>query len=248
MLIKNKIIHLIVLLSLLVIYACSDDAGKVTISRKRVQPKAYKESVEEHNEEPVEVEGEGEADLFDEDNNPPVIDRAKFVLNSTGTGQEIKIQAALSDPDEDDKPTLTYRWLKNGKEVGTEETLSDFKRGDVIRAEIRPYDGKAYGEERFLEIEINNSAPQVIEHNDYTFEDDIFTFQVKAVDPDGDALSYKLTKAPENMTVDGSGLVTWEVPEDYKGNVSASLVISDSNNASTNYGFSMTINKKVPSE
>ncbi|WP_261858900.1 putative Ig domain-containing protein [Photobacterium sanguinicancri] len=56
----------------------------------------------------------------------------------------------------------------------------------------------------------------------------IYQYEVKATDPDGDALTYTLTRYPEGMTVSQSGLIEWTVPENIQPSTySVSIAVND---------------------
>ncbi|WP_197470054.1 hypothetical protein [Oleiphilus sp. HI0117] len=60
----------------------------------------------------------------------------------------------------------------------------------------------------------DNSAPEITSRGVPDAEVSIpYSYQVEAIDPDGDNLSYKLLLAPEGMSVSDTGLITWTALE-----------------------------------
>ncbi|UCG78219.1 MAG: hypothetical protein JSV21_11825 [Nitrospirota bacterium] len=235
---------LISTLSLMVILAfffgCSDSTPQ---KAERVPPKPPMR-VQQPAVDQAEEAAEEETGFAPEENAIPEIQTAELVLmGSGGTGKEniIKANVTAIDEDEDDKPLIEYQWFKNDDPVGTGDTIGGFKRGDRIRVRLRAFDGKAYSEERFMEFAIDNTAPQIDEIGSGKFDGNIYSYQIKASDPDGDPLDYELSSGPEGMDVDSNGLINWEVPEDFSGDVSATVMINDGNRGLTKFDFTVTV-------
>ncbi|MEE9523315.1 MAG: Ig-like domain-containing protein [Thermodesulfovibrionales bacterium] len=190
--------------------------------------------------------GQIEAGLSE--NHPPVKSKADLLLKNSGGKDLLRVEITVSDIDDDDV-FLEYSWFKNGEPVEVAgDTMRDFNRGDRIMVEVIPYDGLDYGgAKRTLEMEINNTSPQIIEHSDIKFDGKFYKYGVKAVDADGDKLTYELKKGPEGMAIDNkTGLITWKVPEDFTGSAEASVVVSDGHNGSVQYGFTASISEAPP--
>ena len=68
----------------------------------------------------------------------------------------------------------------------------------------------------------------IIEDKKFSFDGKNFSCQVKATDPDNDALAYSLKTAPAGMTIEKTtGLLQWIVPQDFKGKAAVAVVVSD---------------------
>jgi hypothetical protein len=64
----------------------------------------------------------------------------------------------------------------------------------------------------------------------------VWTYQVKASDPDGDQLTYALSVAPQGMIIDpDTGRVTWTVPYDFRGKTSFTVVVKDGQGGEASY-------------
>ncbi len=245
--IKNGVYSLQVLLLTLML-SCTDDTSNVVKKSPTPAPSTTKAVESKDPEMPQEPEEQIEGGLSE--NHPPVISKADLLLKSSGGKDLLKVEITASDIDDDDV-FLEYSWFKNGEPVaGTGDTMRDFNRGDMIMVEVRPFDGLAYGDaKRTLEMEISNTSPQIIEHSDAKFDGKIYKYGVKAVDADGDKLTYELKKGPEGMAIDDkTGMITWKVPEEFTGNVEASVVISDGHNGSVQYDFTATIGLELPQQ
>ncbi|WP_182864853.1 putative Ig domain-containing protein [Rhodopirellula sp. JC639] len=56
---------------------------------------------------------------------------------------------------------------------------------------------------------------------------DVYEYQVVAVDPDNDELTYRLPVAPDGMAVDSAGRITWTPSVDQSGVVDVKVAVSD---------------------
>lgn len=177
-------------------------------------------------------------------NSPPSITKIRLMPEVFRPGDILYIEAETADPD-GDGVVLFYEWYKNGELVSTEKRLNaSIKRGDKLMINIKPFDGKDYGKVISLDREILNVPPIIIDHNDYHIDKDLFTYQVKASDPDGDTLTYTLKSAPEGMTIDEKGLIRWNIPHDFKGKASITVSVSDGHGGEAKYSFELTIGLK----
>lgn len=130
---------------------------------------------------------------------------------------EIFLHVNCVDVD-DDGIVLTYQWYANGRalEGQTGESLDPalVQRGDEVSAEIVASDG--VGESapfKSSALKIANHAPRITSVPSAPKpEDDVFNYQIVVEDADSDRLTYELLNAPEGMTVDSYGMVTWVLP------------------------------------
>ncbi|HCL90817.1 MAG TPA: hypothetical protein DHW70_05820, partial [Candidatus Atribacteria bacterium] len=74
-----------------------------------------------------------------------------------------------------------------------------------------------------------NKAPVVISEPIFTaIEDQLYSYQVEASDPNGDTLTYSFTAKPEGMSIDSeSGLITWTPTNAQVGVNKVEVEISD---------------------
>lgn len=175
-------------------------------------------------------------------NTPPVITSIKLRPDVVAQGSTLRVDVAGSDAD-GDPVTFLYEWTKNGEPAGNGERIeAPFKRGDRISVKVTPFDGESYGRPVVLDNEIQNLPPIIQEHQDFQFDGKVYTYQVKASDPDGDPLTYTLESPAEGMTINtSSGLITWNVPSEFKGKKSVSAVVTDGQGGEARYVLNITI-------
>ncbi len=171
-------------------------------------------------------------------NSPPEITGGHFLLS----GNTLAVDVTTADADED-SVSLTYAWSVNDKPAGTGKTLdAHVKRGDKISVKIVPSDGESDGRPVILTSEARNMAPILTEQKDVRFDGKIWTCQLNAVDHDGDAVTYGIKSGPPGMTIDAqTGLMTWHVPDDFKGKTSCIAVVKDSHGGETSYTVNIDI-------
>jgi hypothetical protein len=132
-----------------------------------------------------------------------------------------------------DEVEFSYQWLINGEEDSflTESILpaESFKTGDTVQVLITPFDGVENGPVyESYPITIENTQPQITSDPPMNFKTLTYTYQVEAVDPDGDDLTYSLEEAPEGMVIDAkSGLVRWPLNEVSAGSYMIRIVVED---------------------
>ena len=173
---------------------------------------------------------------------------AKLQLEHT-EGQDI-IKVLIQDK-APNNITWIYEWTRNNEPIGKGEIVKgSFKRGDNVAVKILPFDGENYGTAKLLTTEIKNTVPRVTEGQSAEFNDKNLTYQLKAIDPDGDTLTYSLVEGPPGVTIDQkSGVITWlNVPEDQQ-KLGLKVKINDGHNGEIIYqstvNFSQPVKEKL---
>lgn len=161
-------------------------------------------------------------------NSLPEISNIKLLPEVFKPGDTLSVEASGSDMD-GDEVTIAYEWTKNGEAAGKSKQIEvPLKRGDKVSVKITPFDGEAYGRPIVLNKEIMNLPPMINEDTKFHFDGTVYTYQVKATDPDGDLLAYSLKSAPQGMTINPStGLIQWHVPPDFKGKSPITVSVTD---------------------
>jgi len=172
----------------------------------------------------------------------PEISKVKIMPETFKAGDTLYVDVVGSDMDGDEVAIL-YEWTKNGEPAGKDKQIGvPIKRGDKISIKITPFDGETYGQPVSLRREIGNLPPVIIEDKGLIFNGKRFLYQVKASDPDNDPLTYSLKTAPQGMAIEKTtGLIKWEVPQDFKGKVSVTVIVNDGHGGESTYTFGFSI-------
>ena len=161
-------------------------------------------------------------------NTPPIIKRAEMVPALPKIGATLSVEVDAHDVD-GDTIYYKYRWTLNGKYISDQNYLGiDFKRDDMIDIEITPYDNDNAGKKIFIKNKIFNTPPFVTGSTP-SFDGKTYTYNIKAIDADGDILTYTIPKGPKGMSVDSSGIITWEVRPEDAGTHEFTVLINDNN-------------------
>lgn len=175
-------------------------------------------------------------------NAPPKILRVKFMPEVFKPGDLLYIEVEAEDADKDEV-TITYEWSINGVPAGTDKKIGGpIKRGDKVVIKITTFDKESYGTPVVMTREIRNLPPMIVEDRNFSVKGNLFAYQVKAADPDGDTLVYTLKSAPQGMTMDSAnGLIAWQVPAKFTEKAPVTVTVSDGHGGEATYSFVVDI-------
>ena len=178
------------------------------------------------------------------ENLMPEMIKARLQLESINNADVLKVIPEGSEK-KDSTITYTYEWMKNDKPFGgNTNSISGFNKGDRVEVIITPFDGKIYGQPKILSTEIMKTTPRIIENKEITFDGNMLSHKVKAIDPDGGKLSYSLIEAPKDMTIDKTnGAINWQVKPDEFGVFSIRVKISNDQGGESVYQLNINLNK-----
>ena len=171
-------------------------------------------------------------------NAPPEMKRIKIMPEVFKPGDLLYVEAEAEDADGDDV-TIAYEWSKNGEPAGTGKQIeAPVKRGDKITIKLTAFDGENYNAPVTMTREIRNMPPAIVEDKKFSVKGGLYSYQVKATDPDGDTLVYTIKSAPRGMTIDqGTGMIRWNMPVDFKGKTAFTVSVSDGNGGEAKQDF-----------
>ncbi len=179
-------------------------------------------------------------------NAPPRITAVSVNDEGIARHADLVVKAETIDID-GDYVELQYQWYVNEE---TSPALSSntlaanqYVRGDKIRFSITPSDGRSEGVPyQSATLVVPNASPQILSQPPEQFAAYEYTYQVKAMDPDGDTLTYTLEKGPAGMTIDqATGLVTWPLTGVKPGVYELRIVVSDPSGVFAFQEYSMTL-------
>jgi hypothetical protein len=171
-------------------------------------------------------------------NSLPVIRSAGIEPSPAYSKDDLKAEVEVFDADSD-FIRYTYQWKKGDEEIpgetGSILSSSHFKKGDKISYRLSVADGES--EEIMLHSKasnILNSPPNITSQSsgDVT-EGFLYEYTVAAEDPDDDLLTFRLSSAPEGMTIDSStGLIRWKIGEKQRDeSYEFKVIVSDAEGA-----------------
>jgi hypothetical protein len=169
-------------------------------------------------------------------NSPPAIQEVRIEPKIAYANDDLKVFARGTDAD-GDSVNYTYQWEKNGV-ILTEEKKEalprgQFKKRDSIVVTVTPDDSESVGIPKKSEpIIISNGPPIIVSSPSNKTDGNIYTYQVKANDPDNDAIIFGLKTAPKGMEINKeTGLIRWEIRKEDKGKHSFEIEVSDDEGA-----------------
>jgi len=186
-------------------------------------------------------------------NTPPRVVRVSLTPQIAQSGDRLEVQVDASDPDHD-LVYLRYRWLKNNAVVKEgEESFLDtagLAVRDEIVVEVTAQDRISAGSSlRSDPVILGNSAPKIVSNPPALGTSDHYEYAVRAVDLDGDRLTYQLTTAPPGMTIsEESGRINWQIPADQHGIFHVKVVAKDGQGGIAYQEFDLTLTAPVPAK
>jgi hypothetical protein len=163
-------------------------------------------------------------------NSPPSIVRAKLAPELPTADSTITVNVNAKDID-NDFISYDYKWYLNDQYRGNDSYLeSEMQRGDIVSLEIAPVDRENIGKSLKLTSKVYNSLP-VVSESTPVIEGNIYKHRINVSDLDADTLTFTLKKGPEGMSIDQSGVLTWEITSDDSGNQDIEVLINDNHGA-----------------
>ncbi len=179
-------------------------------------------------------------------NSPPEVQEVWIEPKVASVSSNLRALVKGTDLDRD-FIYYTYRWEKNGtvlaEETGDVLEKDRFKKGDVIAVIVTPDDREGSGLSRKSDsVVISNSPPSIISFPPASAEGSLYTYQVKAIDPDEDLLAFELKSRPKGMEIDReTGLIRWEIRKEEKGSHTVEIEACDSDGAKSTQRYTLTL-------
>jgi hypothetical protein len=179
-------------------------------------------------------------------NTSPRITAVSLVPQTARVGDRIEARVEASDP-EHDRVDLAYKWYRNDTVIkdGEDSFLdtTEFAAPDRIAVEVTASDpaGSAHSS-KSESLTLGNSGPTIVSTPPTAAVQGRFDYSVKAVDPDGDPLTYHLEMAPSGMTISSdTGHIGWQIPTDQEGTFHVRVVAKDGRGGLATQEFDVTL-------
>jgi hypothetical protein len=183
-------------------------------------------------------------------NSPPRIIGHSVHPSRVFRGIDLTAHPEAVDAD-GDYVSIRFRWLINGEESlwDHDGTLPGerFGKGDRLEVEMTPHDGEAEGAPYLANLGTVPGAPPAFVSTPEVMTDTVFRYTARAVDPDGDRLTYALEEAPAGMTVSAAGVVTWAVSPEQAGEHQVGLSARDEEGLTCTQEFTLRVFSGVSS-
>ena len=178
-------------------------------------------------------------------NSPPVVGHIS-IERPADPHAPVFAKVDVVDADRDEM-LFDFRWFRNGAVVkqGPEQTLDtkEFQAKDTLEVEITPRDQSSTGKPvRSESVYVGNSPPKIVSAPAGLIGRERYEYAVKAIDADGDSLSFLLEVAPPGMVIDkGTGHLVWQIPLGQLGSHRVRIVAEDGQGGRAFQEFDFTL-------
>ena len=179
-------------------------------------------------------------------NTAPIISNVDVEFDYQGQGRRMMAKVDVIDPD-NDSVSLKYRWRKNETIVkeGEDNTfdLASVTAADAMHVDVTASDGNPDGSSTVSQrFALSNSAPTIVSTPSKSATGGTYEYQVKASDPDGDPITYKLEEGPPGMSiVEQTGQIRWIVTPDAHGTYRIKVVAQDNRGGFASQDFDLSL-------
>lgn len=178
-------------------------------------------------------------------NTPPVVTHVS-IERPADPHAPVFAKMDVVDADRDEMQ-FDFRWWRNGKVVkqGPEDILdtTGFQTKDTLEVEVTPRDQLSVGKAvRSESVYVGNSPPKIVSAPADLIGRERYEYRVKAVDADGDPLSFLLEVAPPGMVIDReTGQLVWQIPLEQLGSHRVRIVAEDGQGGKAFQEFDFTL-------
>lgn len=178
-------------------------------------------------------------------NTPPIISVLSVRPERAKPGDKLEALVEAHDADHDGF-ALSFRWWRNGTVVKEgEEAILDttgYAPKDIVTVEATPSDRTAKGKPMKLELLLANSPPTITSTPSAQASRERYDYVVKAMDPEGDPIHYRLEIAPSGMTItEDTGYIVWQMAPHLTGTYKVRVVAEDSQGGTAFQEFDLTL-------
>jgi hypothetical protein len=151
-----------------------------------------------------------------------------------------------------DRIDVMYRWLQGEKVIQEGEESSLATTGLETRlpivVEVSAHDSESIGKPlRSSPFGLNNRAPRITSLPPAAAGTSVYDYVVKAVDEDGDPITFWLEQGPPGMTVDeNTGHLQWAIPSDRVGAFRVKVLAKDGPGSIAYQEWDLTLSHETP--
>ena len=184
-------------------------------------------------------------------NTPPIISSFSVRPQPAKPGDKLEALVEADDPDHD-RFELSFRWWRNGTVVkeGDEAFLdtTGYSQKDVVTVEATLWDRTAKGKPMKLEpFVLGNTPPTITSTPSAPSGRERYEYAVRATDPEGDRIRYRLEIAPPGMTIEAdTGHIAWQAAPELTGTYKVRVVAEDVQGGIAFQEFDVTLANPVP--
>lgn len=184
-------------------------------------------------------------------NTPPIISSLSVLPQHAKPGDKLEALVEAVDPDHDGV-TLSFRWWRNATvaKEGDEPVLdtTGFSPKDVVSVEVTSRDRTAKGKTIKSEpLVLGNSPPTITSTPSTPVGRERYDYVVKAIDPEGDRIHYRLEIAPPGMTIEAdTGRIAWQTAPELTGTYKVRVVAEDIQGGMAFQEFDVTLTRPIP--
>lgn len=182
-------------------------------------------------------------------NTPPSI--SKVELRSADDHSRVEAIVEANDPDHD-RIDVMYRWLQGEKVIQEGEDSSLVATGlDTrlpIAVEVSVHDSESIGKPlRSAPFGLDNRAPRITSLPPVSSGGDVYDYVVKAVDEDGDPITFWLEHGPPGMTIgEATGHIHWTIPAGHVGAFRVKVLAKDGPGSIAYQEWDLTLSHETP--
>jgi len=195
-------------------------------------------------------EGDSETATAVIGNTPPLLQSVAIdPLGQITRGQNVSARPIAQDLD-GDPLDYEFKWWVNGRELSNTTDMLDtsrLKRGDQVEIQVVATDGFSRSNAvKSAPILVANSPPKILSTPANAGDSDVYRYQVRAEDPDGDRrLRYRLEQGPNGMTIDPiTGALSWTPPPSATGTQNVEVVVDDLQGGEASQRFTVVIGEE----
>jgi hypothetical protein len=182
---------------------------------------------------------------------PPILltkNSIKFHPAAPETGDKLTLQIKMNER----VASAEIRWSVNGDPLetvlydGSAESVGlnkEIKSGDVIQAEVIPYDMVGAAGIPISKKVICRKAPPTMKLVEQKIDGNVYSAKVEAKDPEGEPLTLTVT-GPQGMVIDQKGAISWKFSQTTSGKFDVKVTAKDKTGGRAELAYSFRISRR----